>query len=76
MNYQMATCPRCLGPLSEGHHCRPIWIKRLRRQVVASILGGVFGSLFQLLIEPSTLPVLGFVIGGLLFFGISEAMRD
>ena len=72
----MATCPRCLGPLSEGHHCRPIWIKRLRRQVTASLLGGVFGSFVQLLIEPGNLPIVGFVIGGLLFFGIVEAMRD
>lgn len=72
----MATCPRCLGPLSDGHHCRPIWIKRLRRQVLASLLGGVFGSFVQILIEPRNLPVVGFVIGGLLFFGIAEAMRD
>jgi hypothetical protein len=72
----MATCPRCLGPLSEGHHCRPIWIKRLRGQVTASLLGGVFGSFIQMLIEPRNLPIVGFVIGGLLFFGIQEAMRD
>lgn len=72
----MATCPKCLGPLSEGHHCRPIWIKRLRRQVIAVILGGVFGSVVQLMLEPKGPPVFGFVIGGLLFFGLSEAMRD
>ena len=39
----MATCPKCLGPLSDGHHCRPIWIKRFRRQVGASLLGGALG---------------------------------
>jgi hypothetical protein len=72
----MATCPRCLGPLSDGHKCRPIWIKRLRRQVLAVILGGLFGGFVQLLLDPHYIPVLGFVIGGLLFFGISEAMRD
>jgi len=72
----VATCPRCLGPLSEGHHCRPIWIKRLRRQVTAVLLGGVFGAFIQLLVNPQYEPVIGFVIGGLLFFGISEAMRD
>ena len=72
----MATCPRCLGPLSEGHHCRPIWIKRLRRQVIASFLGGIFGSFVQLLIAPEHPPIIGFVIGGLVFFGLSEAMKD
>ena len=71
----MAPCPRCLGPLSDRHHCRPIWIRRLRRQVTASLLGGLFGSFVQILLEPRNLPVLGFVIGGLLFFGLSEAMR-
>ena len=72
----MATCPRCLGPLSDGHKCKPIWIKRLRHQVTASILGGLFGSFVQLLLEPTQPPVIGFVIGGLFFFGLSEAMRD
>ncbi len=48
----------------------------MRRQVLASLLGGVFGSFVQILIEPRNLPVVGFVIGGLLFFGIAEAMRD
>lgn len=72
----MATCPRCLGSLSDGHHCRPIWIKRLRRQVFACLIGGVFGSFVQILLEPRNLPVFGFVIGGLIFFGLSEATRD
>lgn len=72
----MATCPRCLGPLSDGHRCRPIWIKRLRRQVTATILGGLFGSFIQILLAPQHVPVIGFVIGGLLFFGANEALRD
>jgi hypothetical protein len=72
----MATCPRCLGPLSEGHRCRPIWIKRLRRQVIAGLIGGLFGSFVQILLEPRNPPVLGFVIGALVFFGVSEAMRE
>ena len=73
---QMATCPRCLGPLSDGHKCKPIWVKRLIRQMTASVVGGLFGAFVQLLLEPHSLPVLGFVIGGLLFFGFGEAMRD
>ena len=70
----MATCPRCLGPLSEGHKCKPIWVKRLRRQVIACLFGGIFLSFVQLLIWPQHPPVLAFVLGGLLGFGVSEAM--
>jgi hypothetical protein len=72
----MATCPRCLGPLSEGHKCRPIWIRRLIRQTLAVIFGGLFGSFVQILIEPAHVPAIGFVIGGLFAFGLSEAMKD
>lgn len=71
----MATCPRCLGPLSEGHKCRPVWVRRLRRQAAAILLGGAFGSFVHILLEPSHLPAMGFVIGGLLSFGLNEAIR-
>lgn len=72
----MATCPRCLGPLSEGHRCRPIWVKRFRRQVLAALLGGLFGAFVHILVAPQhDVPVMGFVIGGLLFFGLNEAVR-
>lgn len=71
----MATCPRCLGPLSEGHRCRPVWIRRLRRQAGATLLGGLFGAFVHLLIEPMQVPIMGLVIGGLLFFGLNEAIR-
>ena len=73
--FQMATCPRCLGALSDGHRCRPIWVKRLWRQVVASLLGGLFGVFLQLLIVPGPVPVVGPVLGALFFFGINEAIR-
>ena len=73
----MATCPKCLGPLSEGHKCRPIWIKRLRRQATASLLGGALGGGIQMMTatDPIMYPVMGIVIGGLLGFGMSEAIR-
>lgn len=40
------------------------------------VLGGLFGSFVQGLIEPQQPVVMGFVIGGLVFFGLSEAMKD
>jgi hypothetical protein len=72
----MATCPRCHGALSDGHKCRPIWIKRLRRQAVATIIGGLLGAFIHVLIAPAHLPIMGFVIGGLLFFALNEAVRS
>ncbi len=71
----MATCPRCLGPLSEGHRCRPLWRKRLWRRTAAALLGGAIGAFVQgATMETAALPVMGFVIGGLFFFGLWEAM--
>lgn len=71
----MATCPRCLGPLSDGHRCRPVWVKRLRRQAWATFVGGALGAFVHILVVPEHLPVMGFVIGGLLAFGLNEAIR-
>ena len=72
----MATCPRCLGPLSEGHRCKPVWIKRLIRQALAVIVGASLGGLVQFLIDPKNVPAIGFVIGGLFAFALSEGMKD
>jgi hypothetical protein len=52
-----------------------VWLKRLRRQIAAIVLGGALGAFIHILIEPSHLPVMGFVIGGLLFFGLNEAVQ-
>ena len=72
----MATCPRCLGALSEGHRCRPIWIKRLIRQSIAILIGSAFGGLVQFLLDTEHVPAMGFVIGGLFAFALSEGMKD
>ena len=71
----MATCPRCLGPLSDGHRCRPIWIKRLRRRVTFGAVGALFGAFIQILVQPGV-PVLGFVFGALGFFMLHEALKN
>ncbi len=72
----MATCPRCLGPLSEGHRCKPIWVKRLIRQSIAILTGGLLGGVVQFLLDPVHVPAIGVVIGGLLAFALSEGMKD
>jgi hypothetical protein len=70
----MATCPRCLGALTEGHKCRPVWIRRLRRQAGFALLGTLFGAFIQILTMPGV-PVLGPILGGLLFFSLHEALK-
>jgi uncharacterized membrane protein YccC len=50
-------------------------VKRFRRQVLATLLGGLFGGFVHILVVPQHIPVMGFVIGGLLFFGLNEAVR-
>jgi hypothetical protein len=47
----------------------------LRRQVLASLFGGALGSFVQFLLEPKQPPVMGFVIGGLVMFALSEAFN-
>ncbi len=72
----MATCPRCLGALSEGHKCKPVWVKRLIRQAIAISLGGSLGGLVQVLLVPAHVPAIGVVIGGLFAFALSEGMKE
>ena len=47
----------------------------MRRRVLATLLGGAFGAAVQMLALPAAVPVMGIVIGGLCFFGLSEVMR-
>lgn len=72
----MATCPRCLGALSEGHRCRPVWIKRMIRQAIAVLIGGTLGGVIQFLLNPGSVPAIGIVIGGLIAFALSEGMKE
>ena len=71
----MATCPRCHNALSEGHYCRPIWVRRLWRQIGYTLVGGAVGAFVQELSSAPPVPVLGFVLGGMFFFGLHEALK-
>ena len=46
------------------------------RQTIAVLVGGLLGGLVQYLLEPKYLPAMGFVIGGLFAFALSEGMKD
>ena len=41
----MATCPKCLGPLTENHHCPHGILKRVTGALWIVGVGGVAGSL-------------------------------
>ena len=41
----MATCPRCYGPLSDHHKCRPRWIRRALFQTLVTFLFILIGLL-------------------------------
>lgn len=47
----MATCPRCLGALTENHKCRRGTFSRLSEALVTTSVGGLGGWLFCLVID-------------------------
>jgi hypothetical protein len=53
-------------------------VKRLIRQSIAVLTGGLLGGVIQFLIDPAhgAVPAIGVVIGGLLAFALSEGMKD
>lgn len=65
----MATCPYCLGPLSDDHHCqRRRWWRRLRL-LPLPLAGGLLGVMvcYGLVERPHVVVVLaGALLGGLL----------
>jgi hypothetical protein len=40
------------------------------------VIGGSLGAFIHILIAPAHWPIMGFVIGGLLFFALNEAVRS
>lgn len=61
----MATCPRCYGPLSDRHTCRPARRARpvLWRAVLSLMGSGCLGML-SLLVWPDLVPGIGLAVGG------------
>ena len=44
--------------------------------MIAILVGGLFGGFVQILLDPAHLPAMGFVIGGLFAFALSEGTKD
>ncbi|MBI2833443.1 MAG: hypothetical protein HYX76_03345 [Acidobacteria bacterium] len=78
----MATCPRCKGPLEDGHICTGLsrriawWIRAASVSIVAGGVGG--GALFHFLgrlISVDGFEAAGMVIGSLALFAVMKSLR-
>ena len=47
----MATCPRCMGPLTENHRCPRGRFSRMTEALTPVVIGGVLGGLGVFAIE-------------------------
>jgi hypothetical protein len=48
----MATCPRCLGALTENHRCpRSTWLNRVMDLLTTIVIGSVVGAIVVLAVE-------------------------
>jgi hypothetical protein len=47
----MATCPKCLGPLTDNHKCRYGRIRRVSDALATTAIGGLAGWVVVLMID-------------------------
>jgi hypothetical protein len=73
----MATCPRCLGPLTDHHQCTHGLIRRLAGSVVVVMIGAAVGALFTLALTDrpvAALVLAASALGAVLAKAIVEAV--
>lgn len=73
----MATCPRCLGPLTEHHKCPHGTFKRLTDALRVVGIGGVVGGLSVWIVDDSPVPALvmaGAALGAVLAVAVRDAL--
>ena len=54
----MATCPACLGPLTENHHCPHGLVRRVAGALVVVLIGAVIGALSTWAVTDRPVPAL------------------
>ena len=71
----MATCPRCMGALTENHRCPKGRFSRVTDALISIVIGGVIGGLLVFAFEdrPTGLLVLAAVTLGAV---IANALRQ
>jgi uncharacterized membrane protein YeaQ/YmgE (transglycosylase-associated protein family) len=75
----MATCPRCLGALTDNHKCPRGIFSRLAQGVPTVLAGAVVGVVFVYALEeqPVTAVVLAAaVLGAVLAIAVRQAIGD
>jgi len=73
----MATCPTCLGPLTEHHKCPNGAIKRIAAALAVVAIGGVIGGLSTWVLTDRPVPALvlaASALGAVLARAIGEAL--
>ena len=73
----MATCPKCLGPLTEDHRCPTRFFRRLADAVFTVGGGAVAGALFSYVLADPPAPALTLAaaaLGAVLSSAIRQAV--
>jgi hypothetical protein len=74
----VATCPRCLGPLTDDHTCRGSAFRRVRDALSTVGVGGLAGALlcFAIVDRPVTaLVIAAAALGAVLAVALRQAVR-
>jgi hypothetical protein len=73
----MATCPRCLGPLTEDHRCPRGRFSRVSDALSTVVAGAVLGGLMPVLFSadpPLALVLAAAALGAVLANAVRQAM--
>lgn len=73
----MATCPRCLGPLTDDHKCPKGPLSRLMNALTPVAIGGSIGALFVFAVEErpvGALVLAAAALGAVLAFAVRQAV--
>jgi hypothetical protein len=73
----MATCPKCLGALTENHKCPPRILRRLTDAVSTVGVGGGIGAMLCFAIEerpPGALVIATAALGAVLAVAVRQAV--
>lgn len=73
----MATCPRCLGPLTENHKCPGAALRRIGYVLAVTMTGVLVGGLSAWVVTDRPAPALvvaASALGAVLAKAVSEAV--
>ncbi len=75
----MATCPKCMGALTENHRCPKGVLSRLTEAVSTVGVGAIFGAVVCLMVEErpaGALIVAAAALGAVLASALRQAIRS